>query len=162
MIQGPHIAAARRIRGGVVVIRRGKLAAIERHRGDSHYFLLPGGSCEAGETPRDAAVREGFEELGLRLRLHGLLAVVTFRRGEQHYFDAEVVGGRFGTGAGPEMASPASSPNGSHRPVWLELGDLDGIDLRPVAIRDRFAGRASAVARLLAELTESPLHVHET
>ena len=134
---------------------------IERRRVDAIYFLFPGGGCEAGETAGDAAVREGYEELGLHLRLRGLLAVVTFGHSEQHYFDVDVLSGRFGTGTGPEMANTLTSAGGTHRPVWLELDELSGIDLRPAAIRDRFAGDRAHAARVLAELTESPLRIHE-
>ncbi len=125
------------------------------------YFVFPGGGCEAGETPADAAVREGYEELGLHLRLGGLLAVVTFGAGVQHYFEAAVLGGRFGTGAGPEMASTASSAEGTHRAVWFGLDDLLSNDLRPTSVRDRIAGTPAQAARALADLTESPLRVAE-
>lgn len=152
---------ARRIRGGVVVVRDGRLAAIERHRAGRHYFVVPGGGCEDGESPSDAAVREGFEELGLRLRMRGLVAVVTRQNHEQHYFEAQIVGGTFGTGTGPEMAETADSPEGSHRAVWLDLDALAGRDLRPVSLRDRLAAPADGIGRVLAELRARPMRVQE-
>ncbi|MGI8869677.1 MAG: NUDIX domain-containing protein [Mycobacteriales bacterium] len=154
-------ATGRRIRGGIVLIHRGRLAVIERRRAGTTYFLFPGGGCEAGETPQAAAVREGFEELGLHLRLTGLTAVVTFKDSEQHYFAAAIIGGRFGTGTGPEMSSSVSSAGGSHRPTWLELDRLNGVDLRPAALRDCLAGTAADARRRVTELIETPVRIRE-
>lgn len=53
----------------------------ERIAGVGTHWLTPGGGVEAGEDPRDAAVREGFEEIGLRIELPtDQPAVLTTRR----------------------------------------------------------------------------------
>jgi len=44
------------------------------------YWLIPGGGVEAGESPRLAAVRETFEETGLRLRVADDAPVVRTER----------------------------------------------------------------------------------
>jgi uncharacterized protein (TIGR00730 family) len=49
-----------------------------RKRG-THRFMLPGGKPEAGETDRQAAVRECAEELGVELRVEDLRLVGVFR-----------------------------------------------------------------------------------
>lgn len=48
-----------------------KRATSDRDRWSSH-IALPGGRCEKGETDREAAVRETFEEVGLNLERDGL------------------------------------------------------------------------------------------
>ena len=53
----------------------------ERIEGAGTHWLTPGGGVEAGEDPRDAATREGLEEIGVRLELPaGQPAVLTTRR----------------------------------------------------------------------------------
>jgi len=58
--------------GGGVVWRRGHDGGIEVllvHRPRYDDWSLPKGKCEPGETERDAAEREVWEETGLRCRL---------------------------------------------------------------------------------------------
>jgi ADP-ribose pyrophosphatase YjhB (NUDIX family) len=42
-----------------------------------HYWKCPGGKCEEGETPRQTAVREFFEETGLRIKEEWLILFAT-------------------------------------------------------------------------------------
>ena len=46
-----------------IIVRDGKIAMVYSRRYD--YYKLPGGGIEAGETPREAVVREVREETGL-------------------------------------------------------------------------------------------------
>ncbi len=64
-------------------------------------LLLPGGGKEDTETPEQAAVREAYEECGLRIRLRSHLGTAdelvfaadeaTYYRKRCAFFDAEVV-----------------------------------------------------------------------
>jgi 8-oxo-dGTP pyrophosphatase MutT (NUDIX family) len=44
---------------------------VPRERGDFVFWALPGGEIEPGETEVEAAVREVWEELGLKLKVAG-------------------------------------------------------------------------------------------
>ena len=97
-----------------------RVALIRRERsGAAPYCPFPGGGIEAGETAGDAAIREAYEELGIQVRLKGLLAVVEFNGDTQHHFNASRATGTFGTGNGGEQAAPATSATGSYTPVWM-------------------------------------------
>ncbi len=129
-------------RAAIVLIENDQVALIRRERaGAAPFYLFPGGSVEAGETAEEAAVREAYEELGIGVRLEGLLAVVEFNGDTQRYFRAARVAGTFGTGQGAELAAPAASATGSYTPVWLLLDDLPRRDVRPRALAELVATR---------------------
>ena len=58
-----------RKRAGIILIHDGKLALMERHKQGRHYFAYPGGGVDDGETDEQAAVREAWEELGIRVEV---------------------------------------------------------------------------------------------
>ena len=64
-----------RVAAYAVVERRGRILLTHWRRGHLHGWTLPGGGIEHGEDPRDAVVREVFEETGLEARVGKLLGV---------------------------------------------------------------------------------------
>jgi ADP-ribose pyrophosphatase YjhB (NUDIX family) len=79
--------------GGIVLLRRG----IEPQWGR---WVFPGGFVDRGETVQDAAVRETFEEVKLRVSLTGILDVYSFPGSEVVVivYAADVVGGSLSVG----------------------------------------------------------------
>ncbi|WP_405060726.1 NUDIX domain-containing protein [Kribbella sp. NBC_01505] len=120
------------MRGGVLLFSADGIAVIERVRAGTTYYTLPGGQLEAGESTAEAARRESVEELGVQVKIHGLVAVVHFGHQTQHYFLAEAIGGQFGTGDGPEMDSPVDSEAGSYRAMWLPPARYGELKPKPI------------------------------
>lgn len=111
------------LRTGAIVLYKSQLVAIERRwPGGEHYFLIPGGQMEPGETVEEAVTREIEEETGLVVRVGALLATVARGEQMQRYYLAEVVGGTF-------------APGDDHA-VLLPLDALASLDLRPLPMRD--------------------------
>lgn len=55
----------------VICLRRSVLLLVQHRWHDGSYFwLLPGGGIKDGETIEDAAVREVWEETGVRIHVH--------------------------------------------------------------------------------------------
>lgn len=121
-------------RAAAIIIERECVALIQRDRAGQRYFVFPGGQVEAGETIADAAIREVAEEIGLQVTLHGLVAVVAFRDQAQYYYRAEVSGGHFGPGDGPEWQEDAAPERGTYTPVWVKLADLPQLAVYPAAV----------------------------
>ena len=72
----------RELSAGVVLVRRMRgaywLAAVRPQGKPDGTWALPKGLIGAGETPAETALREGFEETGLRSRLDSKLGDVRY------------------------------------------------------------------------------------
>ncbi|UOY92208.1 NUDIX domain-containing protein [Ectobacillus sp. JY-23] len=121
-----------RNRGAVVVIRNKEVALIKRNRGGKVYYVFPGGGIEEGETPKQAAQREAYEELGVHVIVGDLLTVL-HANGKHYYFYAYIVSGTFGTGTGEEFNMPE---RGTYEPLWVPLAQLSTLDVRPKRVAD--------------------------
>lgn len=142
----------------MVILDGDNLAVIERRRDGRVYFVLPGGGVEVGELLEAAAIREAFEELGVGVSLLGLVAQVTFVvdgiASRQHYFAAQITGGVFGTGSGPEY-SRADPSRGTDRATWISLEHASQSDVHPRPVVSALLGRG------LESLLDDPLDVEE-
>lgn len=110
---------------GVIILDEAGRLLLER-RSDCGWWGLPGGAVDPGESVAEAAMREAFEETGLRLELTGLLGVYSEPAGriviypdngdERHLVDV-LVTARIASG---ELRSSQES---------LELCFFDPVDL---------------------------------
>ncbi|QUW20294.1 NUDIX domain-containing protein [Sporosarcina sp. Marseille-Q4063] len=128
-----------RNRGSSIIIENNKVALIKRVRDGQTYYVFPGGGIESGETAEQAAIRETFEELGVIIKVKRNLGTITYN-GLQVYFLAEIVGGKFGSGQGEEFTSQSRN-RGTYEPLWMELDELESLDVRPVEIVKELRGR---------------------
>jgi 8-oxo-dGTP diphosphatase len=119
-----------RTRSGIILIKDGKLALMERHRGERHYFAFPGGGIDEGETPQEAAIREAEEELGICVKIGKKAAEVHLGAKVQHYFLVDSFSGEFGTGTGEEYGE-YDPTHGSYHPLWMPLVDVPNNNVLP-------------------------------
>jgi 8-oxo-dGTP pyrophosphatase MutT (NUDIX family) len=119
-----------RTRSAIILIEDNKLALIERHRAEKHYFSFPGGGVDEGESPQEAAIREAVEELGIQVEIKQKVADIIFNGNPQYYFLAQKLSGEFGTGAGEEYGeyNPA---HGTYHPIWMPLADVPNNNVLP-------------------------------
>lgn len=120
-----------RIRSAAIILRGDSVALIERHRAGLVYYLFPGGQVEVSESFREAAAREVYEELGLRVEVQQLVAQVTFRGDLQYYFLSAISEGEFGTGTGTEMLGFQGPEHGTYTPIWMPISHLLEEPVRP-------------------------------
>jgi 8-oxo-dGTP diphosphatase len=77
------------IGAGAVIVHEGRVLLVRNIRGVTRgRYLLPAGRVNANELPDQAAIRETFEETGLRVEIEGLLGVRIWvmDEGEHNYF----------------------------------------------------------------------------
>lgn len=114
------------------IVLRGEEVLVVLRKADPYAgrWSLPGGALEVGETLHQAVIREVAEETGLKVepvRLVGVYEHIVEEGGRIRYhftlidFLCRLVGGRLHPG----------SDAGEAR--WVSLGDLEGVDLTPLA-----------------------------
>ncbi len=121
-------------RAAAIIVEHGRVALIERENERGVYYLFPGGHIEAGESPAEAAAREVREELGLEVVIGRLVVEVMFKGVAQSYFLAQIVGGEFGTGDGPEVVIERVPGKGRYTPIWLPTSDLARRPVFPIRV----------------------------
>jgi ADP-ribose pyrophosphatase YjhB (NUDIX family) len=122
----------RRDRAAVLVARDGRVLLMERQRDGHHYWVLPGGGVEPGETPAAGARRELAEETGLQVEALRLLATRVELARTEHYFLAESAIGE--PRQGEEELARTTAAN-TYALTWLDRPALHDAELRPTAIR---------------------------
>jgi 8-oxo-dGTP diphosphatase len=116
-----------RQRAGIILVKNNKIALIERYRAGLHYFAIPGGGINPGETPEQAAVREAEEELGIQVKITQCVAEIKFgQQGRHFYFLVEWIGGEYGSGIGEEYtgSAPDDPDTGVYIPIWMRVEEL--------------------------------------
>ena len=109
---------------GVVVVEDGRILLVRRgHQPRRGMWAVPGGKVRAGETLRDAAVRETSEETGLIVEI-GAVAWVGEDISDAHHivlidFLAIPVGGRLAPGDDADEA------------VWVPVAEARSLPLTP-------------------------------
>ena len=71
--------------GCVLLDDYGRLLLLHRSADESSRWELPGGKVELGETAEETAIREANEELGVNIRLIGMLGIGEFEQDEREY-----------------------------------------------------------------------------
>jgi len=127
----------------IAVVRGGKVLLVRRG-GEGPWagaWSLPGGKVESGETAREAALRELYEETGVRAEADGPVEVTDVRPrdgegAEAAHYRISVFAGRW-LGGEPRAASDAADA------AWWGLDELDGLPMTPgtAGVIRRIAGR---------------------
>jgi DNA polymerase-3 subunit epsilon len=131
-----------RVAAGIITDPAGRTLVVRKH--GTSAFMQAGGKIEAGESALDALARELREELGLDLDLDNTEYLGSFRAIAANEPDTVVRAEVFALVTGVELA-----PNNEIAELlWLESGDLSGIDLAPLTrdtILPLWAERRSAL-----------------
>jgi len=125
-----------RDRAVALVVHEDKLLVIKRNNKGRHYFTLPGGGIEDGETREQATLRELEEEASLKLKLIRQVYEHNYDNGQNQYvFLCEYQSGE------PKLADDSieklvESEGNFYEPMWLPVEDLPDTLLLPLGVRD--------------------------
>ena len=103
---------------------------IERYRKDGkellHYFTIPGGGVEEGESFRETAIRETKEETCCDVEIVKDLIIEDYPGGKCHWFYAKYISGT------PMLGGEESERNNldnSYKVVLINMKDIDNINI---------------------------------
>lgn len=114
-------------RAVALLIRDREVLVIQRHQPGRSYYVLPGGSVEAGETPEEACRREVFEETGLTATVCTPVGTYDNRGRMEHYFLVESAPGVPRLGA--ELNRQTDS--NTYAFEWVDIERMAAVDLKP-------------------------------
>lgn len=153
----PQVRAKRKTSRGII-IHEGAVLLIERWRTTEsgqklHYFSIPGGKIEPGETPEVTVVRELYEETSLIIRPRKLVANQHLKNGKTNtYFVCDYLSG---SPALHPSAAEMQLPTNRSKPTWVKLEKLVGIKLNESYEPLRTLIEAAAKS----DLPENPLNI---
>lgn len=105
------------------------------------YYTFPGGGLEENETLEQGVIREIKEEFGIDVEVVKKLYEMNSEKFNQkeYFFLCKYVGGKFGTGDGPEYNNdPKYIDSGKFIPEIIKKEDVKTLLLLPTEIRDKF------------------------
>lgn len=101
---------------------------IERYKCGAHYQVFPGGCIEAGETPRQAALRELSEELAIQVPAEAIRAEMQQEDGWLFLIQSqESVGPLAIHGEEAER----STPENRYLPKWFSFEEIAELTIFP-------------------------------
>lgn len=122
------------------IIKEGdNILLIHRIKKGREYWVFPGGGVEKTDTDhKSALIRECDEELGVEVRVGGL--VTTYEFGEagneqcEYFYSCEITGGELGTGSGPEFQE-GTHYEGMYALEWVPLKDFSSTNVQPEEVK---------------------------
>src|SRR6266567_5568873 len=122
---------------GIIFNDDGKILIIERHKDGEHYFVLPGGHVDEGESLQQAVVREVAEETGLAVTVEKQLYTSSDDKyqNDQHIFLCNYLGGEPMLQPGSIEAQTMS--NGEPQqwtPAWFSFDELRDKVVYPIGL----------------------------
>lgn len=115
-----------------IVIKDDKIALIERWKNGLHFFVLPGGRLEIGESAEQCVIREIKEELNINIRPKKLVYdLIDYRA--QGIFCAEWLSGEVGKTDAEEYRN--DRVGGDYEPVLKSLSELKKLNLLPKELK---------------------------
>ncbi|MDV6373334.1 NUDIX hydrolase [Deinococcus arenicola] len=119
---------------GILLNNENQVLLMLRQKAGRAYATLPGGGIENGETPAQACARELLEEVNLVVAVGEEVLVLDNLDNHEHYFRVSHVSGEMRLGDGPEGIR--NSAENSYTPQWVDVSDLDAVNLVPEGVRD--------------------------
>ncbi len=103
------------------------------------YYTFPGGHLEGNESYEEATIREVYEELGIDVDIVRELVYLHNKdlNRDEKFFLANIMGGKLGTGNGPEFKNIDYLKYGKYEIVQIDKKDLNDYNILPIEVKKK-------------------------
>ena len=119
------------IRPATITLYENKILLVRSQYDGKEFFLFPGGGLEFGETLEEGAIRETFEETGVKIKIKKLVHINEYiykkdwnKRSIIAFFLAEPM-------EGGEINIQTTDGGKIKEAVWVDIQKLKELDIRP-------------------------------
>jgi len=121
-------------RAGMIITHNNAILLLNRTRNNHHFYCIPGGHVEAGESAEEAAIREIQEETGIIATIDKLfLELHNQGRTETYFLTASWVG----TPALGGEELERNNPKDHFVLEWIPYTQLATINLLPTPVQEK-------------------------
>lgn len=117
-----------------IILQNNKILLIHRIKNDNEYYVIPGGGIEPNETPESTIIREIKEELSLDVTIDRKIGDFMNNGNPLICFLITSFSGEISVG-GPEKEIMQEDQTNKYIPEWIDVHDIDSINLVPEFIR---------------------------
>lgn len=105
-----------------IVVHDGQILLMERWRGRLHYFSIPGGGIESGETAEDTVVREIHEETSITVKVRQQVLEMHDGEFSHKIYLCQYINGE--PKLRPDAPEAVHGPENRFKPGWVPLEKL--------------------------------------
>lgn len=110
-----------------IIVQNGQILLMERWRPDMHYFSIPGGGVEPGETPEQTVEREILEETSVTVKAGRQVLELRDSGFAHKIYLGEYIGGD--PHLPPDAPEAQNGPDNRFRPGWQAVERLPELPL---------------------------------
>ena len=120
------------------MIKDGAVLVLKRNKFGKHFYTLPGGGIEHGESPMEAAARELQEETSVTARIiRQVMSDNSPEFGRTRYFLAAYQDGEPILSENSVEFAKTNQGMNTYQPMWVTIDSLSEIDLLPPAVSEK-------------------------
>lgn len=130
-----------RERVGAIIFEEDSIILIKRVIEERTYWVFPGGQIDEGESREKALVRECKEELGIDVKI--IKPFVELRHKpygneqQEYFYLCEKIGGKLGTGDGPEFSGDEKYYyRGTYEVQLVPKSEIKDLNLLPEEVKN--------------------------
>ncbi len=116
-----------------LVVKDGKVLLIKRRKNGQHYYSIPGGKLEPGESLEQTVIREVAEETCISVKPLKLIATCEDKdmHKSQNLFVCEYLSGEPILGDSVEKERMEKDSTNYYEPVWVDLNEAVYLKIKP-------------------------------